>query len=373
MVFLLSVGKRREAKRLAFANFAVQAIGCFAAVMMSLIPVQGETLFAQLVRLLTPGGFFPGVRSSSGQHLAVAHTVYNLLAGAVFLVYPRALFIIVDRFLPVSPAREELKPFHLDRNLLTVPSLALRQVAAEVTYLTEICRKSIAESFDSFRYNDLDLSEQVVRREETISEIHRELSKYLVEVCESQLSRRDASRLEILHAAASSLVRIGELGERLRDVSARKIEEKVPPDPEVDRDMNEAYDLVMAQFTNILSLLKQRDTRTEENAVKMVERLAKFSSKIESQSRQRIEQSQGEEQSGDHPPAEHGLPGGLPGPLPGRGPPRAHRAVDAHPVAGADLTGRKRVAPRRGQSSVACFTNVARSAAGSLHTPPRQT
>ena len=50
----------------------------------------------------------------------------------------------------------------------------------------------------------------------------------------------------------------------------------------------------MAQFTNILSLLKQRDTRTEENAVKMVERLAKFSSKIESQSRQRIEQSQGE-------------------------------------------------------------------------------
>ena len=294
MVFLLSVGKRREAKRLAFANFAVQAIGCFAAVMMSLIPVQGETLFAQLVRLLTPGDFFPGVRSSSGQHLAVAHTVYNLLAGAVFLVYPRALFIIVDRFLPVLPAREELKPFHLDRNLLTVPSLALRQVAAEVTYLTEICRKSIAESFDSFRYNDLDLSEQVVRREETISEIHRELSKYLVEVCESQLSRRDASRLEILHAAASSLVRIGELGERLRDVGARKIEEKVPPDPEVDRDMNEAYDLVMAQFTNILSLLKQRDTRTEENAVKMVERLAKFSSKIESQSRQRIEQSQGE-------------------------------------------------------------------------------
>ena len=47
----------------------------------------------------------------------------------------------------------------------------------------------------------------------------------------------------------------------------------------------------MAQFTNILSLLRQRDTKTEENAVKMVERIAKISSRVEAQWRQRIEKS----------------------------------------------------------------------------------
>ena len=53
--------------------------------------------------------------------------------------------------------------------------------------------------------------------------------------------------------------------------------------------MNEVYDLIMAQFTNIRALLRQRDTKIEENTVKMVERLAGCSSGIESQTRQRWE------------------------------------------------------------------------------------
>ncbi len=42
----------------------------------------------------------------------------------------------------------------------------------------------------------------------------------------------------------------------------------------------------MAHFGNILTLLDERDVRTEENAVKMIERLAKYSSRIHSHWRQ---------------------------------------------------------------------------------------
>jgi phosphate:Na+ symporter len=227
------------------------------------------------------------------QHVATAHTIYNALTGLAFLFFPGALLRPLDKLLPKrGGASDEVKPFLLDRNLIQVPALALRQVTEEVIYLTEICRKTVAEAFDSFRYHDLDLSEQVVRREEVISSIHREVSQYLIDVCEQPLSRRDASHLEILQTAVGSLSRIGELGERLRDLTARKIEEGVKGTEEMDRDLGEVYDLVMAQFANILSLLRQRDTKTEENAVKMVERIAKFSSRIEAQWRQRIEQSE---------------------------------------------------------------------------------
>jgi phosphate:Na+ symporter len=293
MVFVISLRKRREAKRLALANLVCQAFGCAGGVLLSLVFLGGQPLLLWLIEGVTPGRLLSTLPVNVESHIATAHTAYNLLTGATFLLFPGALFAIVDRLLPAKPAARDVKPYLLDRNLIAVPALALRQVTEEVIYLTEVCRKTIAEAYDSFRYNDLDLSDQVVRRVEAIAEMHREVSQYLVEVCENQLSRRDASRLEVLQTAASSLVRLGEIGERLRDLTARKIEEKVAPDPEVDRDMNEVYDLVLAQFANILSLLRQRDTKTEENAVKMLERLAKFSSRIESQSRQRIAAAEG--------------------------------------------------------------------------------
>ncbi|HVR73818.1 MAG TPA: Na/Pi symporter [Planctomycetota bacterium] len=292
MIFLLTIGKRCEARRLALANLVLHVLGCAVAVALYFPVIEGQPLFLRLLGLVMPGRLLTGLPGTVEAEIATVHTAYNFFAGIVFLAFPGALLAIVNRVFPSRPATADVKPFVLDRNLISVPALALRQAAEEVIYLTEVARKTVAEAFDSFRYNDLDLSEQIVRRGEVIAEMHREVSQYLVEVCENQLSRRDASQLEILQTAASAIARIGELGERLRDLTSRRIEEQVPPSVEVDRDLNEAYDLIMAQFTNILTLLRQRDTKTEENAVKMVERIAKISSRVESQWRQRIEQSE---------------------------------------------------------------------------------
>jgi phosphate:Na+ symporter len=293
MIFVLSVRKRREARRLALSNLLLQLSGCTVAVVLSLVLLPGHSVSVLLWLLdgITPSQLASPLSTDAAQYLATAHTAFNFLAGLFYLFFPGALFTVVDRLLPPRPDIDDVKPFHLDSNLITVPALALRQATEETIYLTELCRKIVAEGFDSFRYNDLAISEQVVRREEVIAQIHREVSQYLVEVSQNQLSRRDASQLEILETAASDLVRIGELGERLRELTHRKLDEQVESSPDIDGDMNEVYDLVMAQFTNILSLLRQRDTKTEENAVKMVERLAKISVRIEAQWRQKIEQA----------------------------------------------------------------------------------
>jgi len=292
MVFALSLTKRREAQRLAILNLTVQVLGCAGAIVLSFIPLHGQSVFVWLVEWATPGHMLSTFPSGVQRHIATAHTLYNLCAGMVFLVFPGALLSLVDKVLASKPTEAQVKPYLLDRNLINVPALALRQTTEEVIYLTELCRKAVAEAFDSFRYHDLDLSEQVVRREEVISSVHREVSQYLVEVGENQLARLDASHLEILQTTVSSLDRIGGLAERLRDVTARKIEENVKAAEEVERDLSEVYDLVMAQFSNILSLLREQDTKTEENTVKMVERLAKISSRVEAQWRQRIEQGE---------------------------------------------------------------------------------
>lgn len=282
--------KLREARRVASLSLLFHLLTSIGVTVLALFPIGGSSLFLWAVEGATPGRLFHPLPESLGHHLAMAHTLYNLFGGVVFLAFPHLLLKLNDRLIPPRAVADDVKPYRLDENLIPVPSLALRQATQEVMYLTELCRKTVAEAFDSFRYADLKLADQVVRREEVISGIHRDLARYLILVAENQLSRRDSSVLEVLQTAAGNLARIGEAGEQLRDLTSRRQEEGVPGNEDADRDLGEVYDLAMAQFENILTLLQRTDARVEESAVKLVERLTKYRSRLEAQWRQRIEQ-----------------------------------------------------------------------------------
>ena len=298
--FVATIRKRGEALRLALATLLLQAVGAIGTVILALIPIEGQPLFLRLVEWVTPGALF-SAGSASAQHVATVHTLHNLIPAGMALFWPGLFVRLTDRLFGGTAAAAPLKPHHLDRNLIRVPSLALRQANAEVVYTTEACRKMMAEAFDAFRYGDIEIAEQVTRRAEMISGVHREVSLFLLEVSRNELNRSDASQVEVLQSTIDSLSRIAELAERFRELTARKSEEQVENVEDIDRDMNETYDLVMAQFANILSLLRRRDARTEESAVKLVEKIAKVSSRVEVYWRQRLEQAgDGESQVGIH-------------------------------------------------------------------------
>ncbi len=280
-LFLASLRRRREARRIAILQLLVQIVGAFWLAALSLTTVSGIPIMLYLTEWITPGILFHSIPEHVGHHIAMVHTLFNFLNLLICLALGGFLLRLTERIIPRDPVQDDIKPFHLDPNLIEVPALAILQATHEVTYLTELSRKAIAESFDAFRYSDLKLAEQTSRREESISSVHRDISQYLLRVGENDLSHRESSRLQILQATTGNLVRIGELGERLRELTARAIEEKADLPEDVARDLNEIYELVMGQFENVLQLLERPDGRTEENAVKLTERLAKFGSRVE--------------------------------------------------------------------------------------------
>jgi len=286
---LTSLGRRREARRIALLQFLVLGIGGIWFVIFSLVTAEGNPLLLHLADAATPGRLFNPEPEHVGHHIAVIHTLFNLINLFILTIsfrgksLSRMLLRLTERAVPIptDTVQEDIKPYHLDPNLIDVPALAILQATHEVTYLTELSRKAMAESFDAFRYGDLKLTEQTARREESISSIHRDITLYLLRVGENDLSYRESGRLQVLQATAGNLMRIGSLGERLRDLTVRAREEKLQLPEYVERDLNDIYDLVMGQFENVLQLLERPDGRTEENAVKLAERLAKFGSKVE--------------------------------------------------------------------------------------------
>ena len=289
--------KNHEARRLAAIGAAYHAVTAAAVIVLSIIPFRGGSLFLWILEWTTPGTLFHPTPERVGHHVAMAHSLHHLLGGALFLLAPRTFTALVDRWLP--PRRTDAAARRtLDATLLPVPSLALRQVRQEVIYLTQLVQKNLAEAFDAFRYSDPNLADQVGRRQETVGGLHRDVSRFLVLVAENPLSRIDATDLEVFQSTAGSLLRIGECAELLCDLSNRRIEDKVESVEETDRELSEVYDLVLSQFDNVVTLLQNRDHRVEENIMKLVERLARFRTRLDTQWKQRIEQSEGEWGSG---------------------------------------------------------------------------
>jgi phosphate:Na+ symporter len=288
---LRSLFKNREACRLGIFLLVIHLLTTTLFVILSMVPMEGTSTLLWFVDQVTPGNLFHPLSENVGYHVAMVHTIYNLSASLIFLVLPGIATGLASMVMSSRRTSDELKPYRLDENLIPVPALALRQVLEEICYLAELCQKNIAEAFDSFRYGDMNLAGQVARREEIIAGIHREASRYLVLVQENQLSRRESTEIEKLQSSVAALSRVAEAAELLRELASRRIEDKVEAAEGMDRDLGEIYELVMKQFSNIMVLLRNPTNRLEESAVKTVERLAKFRSRLETQWKQRIEEA----------------------------------------------------------------------------------
>jgi phosphate:Na+ symporter len=287
---LASLKRNREARRLAASQLVYQSLGALWLLFLTALPAGSSSLVLRLVDWATPGRLLGIEPENPLQHLAVLYTLYHLANGVLFVALDPWIQNLIGAFLPRDPVHEDVKPFRLDSNLVTVPSLALAQATREVGYLGELVRKEIAESFDAFRYLDLNLTDQIARREETIAHLHASVSQYLLRVSENSLSVRDATRLESLQAAAGNFGKIGELGDQLCHSTARLLEEKLSIPEDLARELTEIYELVIAQFENVLHLLENQDPRIEENAIKVGERIAKGASRSENLWVQRLRQ-----------------------------------------------------------------------------------
>ena len=287
----LSLFKTRDTSRLGISLLVINLVACTGFAVLSLVQHGDTSLLLWLVDQATPGNLFHPLAENVEHHVAMIHTAYNLTASLLFLALPGIATGIASWILPPRTGSDDLKPYRLDENLIPVPGLALRQVLEELCYLAELCQKNVAEAFDAFRYGDLNLAGQVARREEIIAGIHREASRYLVLVQENQLSRRESTETEKLQSSVAALSRVGESAEILRELASRRVEDNIDAAEELDRDLGEIYELVMKQFSNIMVLLRNPTNRLEESAVKTVERLAKFRSRLETQWKQRIEEA----------------------------------------------------------------------------------
>ena len=207
---LASIGGSINAKRAALAQTLFKALGV---VLMLTVFYP----FRTLVDVVTPSAPVDNLTV----HVAMGHTIFNLLNLAVFLPLIGPLVRLVTRLVPDRALEEDGLPEHFvnfDYSLIHTPSMALLESQKELAVMSdhvalnlEMLRGTLGAPQEEVHR----ACDGVLKNEERIDRYQYAITQFLLTLSTQSLTLRDASTVGNYVGMAHNLEKIGDFAERI--------------------------------------------------------------------------------------------------------------------------------------------------------------
>jgi phosphate:Na+ symporter len=209
---LASLGKPREAMRVAVAHVSFKVIGVLMIVWF--IP-----WFAQFVRAISPSvatelSGMEKLAQETPRQIANAHTIFNVAIALFFLPFAGFFARFCEWVVPDAPLGEEIsldRAIFLDEDLIDTPSLALHRARMEIAHMGESVKEMLKKSMPAFFNSDIKQMEQVATIDDKIDLLHDQIIFYLGQLSKKKLSDQQSKEIAELMRATNDLERIGDL------------------------------------------------------------------------------------------------------------------------------------------------------------------
>ena len=244
---LASIGTNLTARRAAWAHtlFNLLGVGC-----MLVFVYNGW--FARFIVFITPGD----VNTNIMRHIANAHVVFKSFNAIVFLPFIGLLEKICYWVVPGEIEELPAEPKFLERHLLDTPPLALDQAAKELVRMAGIAQDAISCAMGGFFERNARLLARVSTREEAVDNLQREITQYLVEVSQRNLTPEEAEKLPALLHSVNDIERVSDHAENLQELAERALEEKLPFTEKALEELQLVYNEVNSMVEEVKSALQ---------------------------------------------------------------------------------------------------------------------
>lgn len=202
---LAGIGGNFQAKRAALAHTLFNVLGVF--VVLGLFYP-----FVRLIEGLVPGisdmtvktaeqaaqyGSEIGSRPLIGQHIAMAHSVFNIANVIVFVGLVPFLAKICEKIIPEPKEEKELRILefsHIDSSLIRSPALAIAETEKHLIIMAKKVATSalIVQDIITSKISRKELCDSVLKTEKVIDEYQKHITEFLVTLSARALSESDA-------------------------------------------------------------------------------------------------------------------------------------------------------------------------------------
>jgi len=126
----------------------------------------------------------------------------------------------------VIPGRdyEKKETKHLDPNLLITPNLAINAAIKEMVSMLTLCQEMFEKAEQCITTYNHRIRNEITLDEESVDEMQRNITQYLVEITKGELSDRERNLVPALLHSVNDLERVGDYCESIVKLSQRGYE-----------------------------------------------------------------------------------------------------------------------------------------------------
>ena len=281
---LSSMGGSRTAKRAAVMHLTFNVIGAIVFGSIGFIFFSLRPAFA--------------ASNINAVQISIFHTIFNLSMTTLLFPFADVLVkisgMVVKEKAEEEPVAEDAETAatlkHLDERIFESPAFAVETAALEVVHMGQITYENVVRAIDSVLTVNSDEVETVFKTEQTINNMEKMLTEYLIKVDNLSLTEKQKKVVNNLFYSVSDIERIGDHAENVADAARQRKEEGVSISKEAQKELGDMLEMVNkiiryavemfaksdeSHMQEIVTLEDQVDEKERELQKKHVERLTK--------------------------------------------------------------------------------------------------
>lgn len=191
--------------------------------------------------------------------IANSHTLFNVLSAAVFLPFTGQYVRFLEVLIRSGDDVEEETPVYLDKLLLETPAAAIKAVASEMARFMDIARRMLGEVMQGFHMDDDRMLEKAQKHEETLNELQRQVTMYVVDMSKRALSDAQSQAVPAMISGINNAERIGDHALSLASLAHEKIERGLTFSQEALSDLKRIEKIIWTMFDLTTQALREMD------------------------------------------------------------------------------------------------------------------
>lgn len=245
---LASIGTGVSAKRAA----AIHLIYNIVSVSVFIILISLGLPYVRWIEALSPGNTVRQIANSS--------TIFSIISTTVTFPIAGYLPFLATKLVPGEEReQEEMHLEFLDKRILETPPIAVVQIMNEVGRMGEIAQKNLSEAMDIVLTKDETKIKDVLRREEVLNYLNREITDYLIEANGLELPEKDLKLIGGLFHVVNDIERIGDHSENIVEYAEYLLEHNLGMSDKALGELTLMKDKVLDIVDDALKAMKNRD------------------------------------------------------------------------------------------------------------------
>ncbi len=251
---LASIGTSREAKQTTIIHLSFNLIGTAIFTTICVFTAHTALSLTDYVASWTPG--------SPDAQIANMHTLFNIVTTLLLLPFGTYLATFAQKVLPFKEEKRSsvlqfIKPMPSSTRSLGTSAISLQQVDEEIHHMLNIAYENVESGFRQLLKYDKKAGEDILKREETVDTLNREIGDYITNALSMELNNEISAALSIYYHQITDIERISDYAVKMENYSRERLQARLN---EEERDTIESMHSMCMEMRDSLHNIQKSET-----------------------------------------------------------------------------------------------------------------